>query len=64
MKHLLVTTISAVLLVGCGESPLTEPATTEAPDNDIHLAVIVRDIEVVKQHLAAGEDVNGKNENG
>jgi len=50
--------------VGCGESPLTEPATAEAPDNDIHLAVIVRDIEVVKQHLAAGEDVNAKNENG
>ena len=64
MKHLLLKTIAAVVLVGCGESPLTEPATAEAPDNDIHLAVIVRDIEVVKQHLAAGEDVNAKNENG
>ena len=56
--------MAAVVLVGCGESPLTEPPTAKAPDNDIHLAVIVRDIEVVKQHLAAGEDVNAKNENG
>ena len=44
--------------------PPPEPPTAKAPDNDIHLAVIVRDIEVVKQHLAAGEDVNAKNENG
>ena len=32
MKHLLLTTIAAVLLVGCGESQPTEPTTAKAPD--------------------------------
>ena len=49
MKHLLLTTIAAVLLVGCGES---------APDISIHKAAETGNIEAVKQHLAAGTDVN------
>ena len=44
MKHLLLTTIAAVLLVGCGPN--------------IHEAAEAGNIEVVKQHLAAGADVN------
>ena len=51
MKHLLLTTIAAVLLVGCGPS---------APDISIHKAAIDGNIEAVKQHLAAGTDVNLK----
>ena len=46
MKHLLLTTIAAVLVVGCGTS--------------IHDAASDRNIEAVKQHLAAGADVNAK----
>ena len=46
MKHLLLTTIAAVVLVGCGTS--------------IHEAAEEGNIEVVKQHLAAGTDVNTK----
>ena len=53
MKHLLLTTIAAVVLVGCGPS---------APDISINQAVYEGNIEVVKQHLAAGTDVNAKNE--
>ena len=45
MKHLLLTTIAAVLLMGCGES-------------SIHYAAYSGNIEAVKQHLAAGTDVN------
>jgi ankyrin repeat protein len=52
MKHLLLTTIAAVLVVGCG------------PSVDIHEAAIVGNIEAVKQHIAAGTDVNAKDENG
>ena len=52
MKHLLLTTIAAVLLVGCGES---------APDISIHKAASNGNIEVIKQHLTAGADVNAKN---
>ena len=77
MKHLLITTIAAVVLVGCGESqqsapaPETkpvepvakaaspEPPTAKAPDISIWDAAEDGNIEVVKQHIAAGTDVNG-----
>ena len=48
MKHLLLTTIAAVLLVGCG------------PSVDIWTAAQTGNIEAVKQHLADGTDVNAK----
>ena len=51
MKHLLLTTIAAVL-VGCG------------PSVDIVEAARTGNIEAVKQHLAAGTDVNAKDESG
>jgi ankyrin repeat protein len=48
MKHLLLTTIAAVVLVGCG------------PSADIHEAARTGNIEAIKQHIAAGADVNAK----
>jgi ankyrin repeat protein len=48
MKHLLITTIAAVVLVGCDLSM------------SIHDAAAVGDIKAVKQHLAAGTDVDAK----
>ena len=51
MKHVLIT-IAAVVLVGCG------------PSVDIHQAVRNGNIEAVKQYLAAGGDVNAKNDDG
>ena len=48
MKHLLLTTIAAVLVVGCG------------PSVDIHDAARTGNIEAVKQHVAAGAEVNVK----
>ena len=64
MKHLLLTTIAAVVLVGCGESQSPEPPTAKAADIDIHLAAMYGNIEAVKQHIAAGADVNAKEEDG
>ena len=52
MKHLLLTTIAAVVLVGCG------------PSVSLHEAVRWGDIETVKQHLDTGTDVNAKGEAG
>jgi ankyrin repeat protein len=60
MKHLLLTTIAAVVLVGCGESQPTEPPKAKAPDISIDHAAIDGVIEAVKQHIAAGTDVNVK----
>ena len=50
MKHLLLTTIAAVLLVGCGGS--------------IHDAAHTGNIEAVKKHLASGADLNTKDSEG
>jgi len=66
IKNILITTIAAVLLVGCGESQQSAPApeskpkppTAKAPDISIHDAVEKGNIEAVKQHIAAGTDVN------
>ena len=52
MKHLLLTTIAAVVLVGC------------RPSMSIHKAALDGNIEAVKQHLDAGKDVNAKTERG
>ena len=55
MKHHLLTTIAAVLVVGCSKPP-------EPPDISIHDAAGDGNIEAVKQHLAAGTDVNAKDD--
>ena len=78
MKHLLITTIAVVLLVGCGksqqsapspETPPVEPVaesvkpkspTAKAIDISIYKAAAKGNIEVVKEHLDAGADVNAK----
>jgi ankyrin repeat protein len=69
--HLLIATIAAMLLyvaaswwAGSGESQSPEPQTTKAPDISIHMAAEDGNIEVVKQHIAAGTDVNAKEEDG
>ena len=54
MKYL-ITTIAAVVLVGCGPS---------VPDISIYSATEKGNIEAVKQHLAAGTDVNTKDKIG
>ena len=67
MKHLLLTTIAAVL-GGCGttqqSSPPAEPTTTKAPDISILYAAETKNIDAIKQHLTAGTDVNTKDSKG
>ncbi|HIO03466.1 MAG TPA: ankyrin repeat domain-containing protein [Alphaproteobacteria bacterium] len=68
MKQRLLTTIAALVLVGCGESQQSapsveakpEPPTAKAPDISIHKAASGGNIEAVKQHIAAGTDVHAK----
>ncbi|MDB4797182.1 ankyrin repeat domain-containing protein [bacterium] len=53
MKHILLTTIAAVVLVGCGN-----------PDGALFQAVKGINIEAAKQAFADGADVNAKDQNG
>ena len=70
MKHLLLTTIAAVLLVGCGESqsPKAKPANPEA-DHEL-LSALQKgykkkvNIETVQNAIADGADVNVKDDEG
>ena len=72
MKHLPLTTIAAVLLVGCGKSqqssikvePKSEPPIVKALDISIHDAARDKNIKVLKQHLESGIDVNLKDKFG
>ena len=71
MKQLLIT-IAALVLVGCGESQQSatapeakpESATVKVPDISIHEAAEDGNIEAVKQHLAAGTDVDARDGEG
>jgi|TARA_B100001964_G_scaffold10269_1_gene11008 cytohesin len=54
MKHIIITTIAAVLLVGC----------SGPPPKDIWEATKQGDVDAVKQFIVAGEDVNAKDNNG
>ena len=56
MKHLLRTTIAAVVLVGC--APTEPPA--KALDIPLWQAARIGHIEAVKKHLADSMDVNAK----
>ena len=57
MKHLLLTTIAAVVLVGCGEME-------EAKRIDFQNSIAGGNIEAVKQHLAKGIDLHALNQDG
>ena len=64
MKSILLTTIAAVLVVGCATTQSPEPTTTKAPDISILYAAETKNIDAIKQHLTAGTDVNTKDSKG
>ena len=66
MKHLLLTTIAAVLMVGCGESQQSAPPVVKQQSKPLSEAdqlleaAASGNVETVKTLLAAGVDVNGE----
>ena len=58
MKHILITTIAAVLLVGCGPSQPSEK------DLELIKSARIGDIEAAKKYLANGANANAKNKLG
>ena len=64
MKHLLLTTIAAMLVVGCGESQQSATPAEAQPVEPVAEAVVAGNIEAVKQAIASGADVNAKDVGG
>ena len=58
MKKYIAPIITAALLVGCGEAPPPKP-----PDVDLITAAAEGNLDAVKQHVAAGTDLNQKDPN-
>jgi ankyrin repeat protein len=58
VKHILITTIAVVVLVGCGGPSVPDP------DGALAQACIDGNIGAVKRHMAAGTNVNAKNKYG
>ena len=61
MKNIIITTIAAVLVVGCATG---KQKTVQALDIDIWQAARKGNIVAVEYHLAAGVDVSAKDESG
>ena len=64
MKHILITTIAAVMVVGCGPFFFAAHQVIVQQDISIHDAARQGKIKAVKKHLAAGVGVNAKDEDG
>ena len=67
MKQILITTIAAVVLVGCGPQPPDISIHDAAKDGNIEAwlldnSVQAGNIQVVKHNIANGADVNAKDE--
>ena len=53
MKQYITPIVTAAFLVGCGEAPPPPP-----PDISLFEAAVAGDLDAVKQHIAAGTDLN------
>lgn len=62
MKSILSILFFSVLFTACSEknNDSNSASTVNAPDVDIHTAVITNNLEAVKQHIDAGSDLNQK----
>ncbi len=66
MKQYIIPIVTAALLLGCGgsdnstvQSKQSSPPV-KAPDISLHEAALVGDLDAVKQHIAAGTDLDQK----
>jgi ankyrin repeat protein len=58
VKQYITPIVTAALLVGCGEAPPPKP-----PDISLFEAALAGNLDAVKQHIAAGTDLNLKDPN-
>jgi ankyrin repeat protein len=60
-------TVALLGMVGCGNRERSEPANTEPPKPpgvSLHEAVIVDNVKAIEQHIAAGSDLDEKDDYG
>lgn len=55
-----LTLFSLLIVAACGSKDAGTSASAQVPEIDIHTAVITDNMEAVKQHIAAGSDLNVK----
>ena len=63
MKKIVIFIAFLICFIACGnegESSETtnEQTKIEAPDLDLHMAIYMRDLDAIRQHIAAGSDLN------
>jgi len=63
MKQLLITPLIATLLIGCGKKE-EETAKPAPPDVEVFKAAGEGNLEALKQHIAAGTDLNQRSTDG
>jgi hypothetical protein len=62
-KTILIIIVTAIIIIGCGKSNETaEQASdmTKTPEEDLFTAVLTDNLEVIKQHIEAGSDLDVK----
>lgn len=61
LKVLVTLVLLSILLPACSQSNgSTKKTSANAPEIDIHTAVLFNNLEAVRQHIEAGTDLNGK----
>jgi len=55
-----ISTIAAVLMVGCGDNEPQRAAESQPPNIDVWTAAAQGNLEAIKQHVSAGTDLDAK----
>ena len=60
MKHLLIISTLVFAIACSGQKKSDEKMTGKKPEVDIHTAVVTNNLDALKQHIAAGTNINEK----
>jgi len=59
VSRIILSTIAAILMVGCRDNEPQRAAESQPPNIDIWAAAAKGGMEAIKQHLGAGTDMDG-----
>ena len=64
MRTISIIALVMFIMIGCGnqdkssEQVVEEKPAVSAPSVDLHTAVVLEDLEIIRQHIEAGSDIN------